>query len=46
VPKAQGGTDDPSNLVAINRECHRDKGLRDRGIEPKPRVGLDGYPCE
>lgn len=25
VPKAQGGTDDPSNLQAINRDCHKRK---------------------
>ena len=29
VPKAQGGSDDPSNLRAINRECHKAKTARD-----------------
>lgn len=25
IPKAQGGTDDPSNLQAINKDCHERK---------------------
>ena len=29
IPKAQGGTDDPSNLCAINRECHARKSARE-----------------
>lgn len=29
TPKARGGTDDPSNLRAINRECHRRKTVAD-----------------
>jgi len=29
VPLSQGGTDDPSNLRAINRECHRAKTARE-----------------
>lgn len=44
VPRARGGTDDLENLCAINRDCHRDKSLRDKGIEPKRRIGPDGYP--
>lgn len=47
VPKAKGGSDDPSNLQAINAECHRIKSLRDRGCEPKlerKRIGVDGFP--
>lgn len=30
VPKAEGGTDDPSNLRAINRDCHRAKSAKER----------------
>ena len=34
TPKSQGGTDDPSNLQAINRDCHAKKTARDsRGHE-------------
>lgn len=29
VNKAQGGTDDPSNLQAINTECHKAKSARE-----------------
>lgn len=29
VPKAEGGTDDPSNLRAINRDCHKAKSQRE-----------------
>jgi len=29
VNKAQGGTDDPANLQAINRDCHRRKTQRE-----------------
>jgi 5-methylcytosine-specific restriction protein A len=43
IPKAKGGTDDESNLVAINRECHKRKSLRDQGKNVKRRTGPDGY---
>jgi 5-methylcytosine-specific restriction protein A len=48
IPKAKGGTDDPSNLAAINAGCHRRKTLRDRGAEPKAKrtTGADGWPIE
>lgn len=39
VPKAQGGTDDPSNLRAINRDCHRAKTARDSRGESYTRGG-------
>lgn len=29
IPKARGGTDDPDNLRAINRDCHRRKTARE-----------------
>lgn len=29
VPKARGGSDDPSNLQAINRDCHQRKTSRE-----------------
>ena len=35
IPKAKGGTDDPSNLRAINHECHKRKSMRDRGVEQR-----------
>lgn len=30
IAKAHGGTDDPSNLRAINKECHKKKTARER----------------
>lgn len=30
IPKEAGGTDDPSNLQAINRDCHKAKTIKDR----------------
>ena len=45
VPKAKGGTDDASNLQAINRECHERKSLEDKGIAPRVRIGIDGWPA-
>jgi len=41
------GVDDPSNLQAINRECHARKTLVERGGTHRPprlRIGTDGYP--
>jgi 5-methylcytosine-specific restriction enzyme A len=42
--KAKGDADDPSNLRAINSECHRRLTILQRGDRVKPEIGLDGYP--
>lgn len=46
VNKAQGGTDDPSNLQAINPDCHRVKSAREaaagRGLRTMPVPGGGG----
>lgn len=45
IPKAQGGTDDLSNLCAINTACHQAKTDRENGRSPrKKRYGGDGWP--
>lgn len=46
IPKAQGGQDDPANLRAINRECHKRVTMFQRGHVPRehPQIGRDGYP--
>ena len=46
IPKAKGGTDEPSNLQAINHHCHLRKSIEDQGGKMRPRmvVGIDGYP--
>lgn len=46
IAKANGGTNDLSNLRAICHRCHFEKTLRDRGHEPKTRFGVDGNPIE
>jgi len=50
TPKAKGGTDDPENLQAICRPCHRDKTQREaaeaQGRAARPRMAFDedGWP--
>jgi len=46
IPKAKGGTDDMSNLQAINKECHKKKTAREQGrtLKQKITIGIDGYP--
>lgn len=37
--------DAPSNLEAVNRECHKRITMQQKGHRPKPRgVGCDGWP--
>ena len=44
--KADGGTDDPSNLQAIAKDCHKRETMIERGARPieRPTIGLDGFP--
>jgi len=42
VPKARGGTDDPSNLCAINTECHAAKTRREAAEGARLRRGVSG----
>ena len=46
VRKADGGTDDPSNLRSLNADCHKRITVLQAGGEPRPKikVGLDGFP--
>lgn len=46
ISKAKGGTDDDSNLQAINNECHKRETAADQGkqLKPKAAIGLDGWP--
>lgn len=37
--------DDPSNLQAVNAECHKRIGLEQRGVKPRQRIGADGWPA-
>lgn len=46
IPKAKGGTDDPSNLVSINSECHRIISEADRGRRRRPAFDARGNPID
>lgn len=48
VPKAKGGTDDETNLVAICTPCHTAKSAADRGATatPKRRITAEGWPTD
>ena len=44
IPKSQGGTDDPDNLQAINKDCHKRKTQEEQGKRLRQAIGIDGYP--
>ena len=44
VPVSKGGSNDPSNLQMLCKECHAQKTIADLGYKPKPQIGLDGWP--
>lgn len=53
VPKYRGGTDDPSNLQAINRDCHKRKTIAEalaaQGIterRPDASCSTSGLPTD
>lgn len=41
---SQSQMDADSNLQCICEPCHKDKTQRERGHEPKPEIGKDGWP--
>jgi 5-methylcytosine-specific restriction protein A len=46
TPKAQGGTDDPTNLRAVSTECHKRITAEQMGKRKRPRkvISEDGWP--
>lgn len=48
ISKAKGGSDDPANLAAINRDCHKRETMAEQGRQAilRPTIGIDGYPVE
>lgn len=46
VPKAKGGTDEESNLRAVNTDCHKRITAQQKGHRPRPQIGADGWPIE
>lgn len=43
-PKAEGGTDDESNLRAVNSDCHKRITALQNGHKPRTHIGADGWP--
>jgi 5-methylcytosine-specific restriction protein A len=41
---AQEQIDDPSNLEAVNSECHKRITQEQQGKKPRRRIGTDGWP--
>lgn len=39
------GVDDPSNLQAINTDCHKRKTSQERGYTVRESIGVDGWPA-
>jgi len=42
--RAKGNPDDPSNLRAVNRDCHKKLTTLQKGHRPAVRIGRDGFP--
>lgn len=43
-PKAQGGSDDPTNLRLLCKSCHSRASNEQRGFRVKRGFGEDGWP--
>lgn len=41
-PKAQGGTDNPENLIAICRKCHDEETRKQMGRNPRIQFDASG----
>lgn len=48
IPRSRGGSDDMSNLRAVNRECHKRITIEQNGgtYKPKYKIGIDGLPIK
>lgn len=44
--KADGGTDDPANLISINHDCHVRETQRAKGYRPPAGADLKGWPTD
>lgn len=45
-PKSKGGTDDPSNLRAINAKCHQRVTAEQQGKRWRRTISVDGWPVD
>jgi len=48
MSKAKGGTEAPSNLMAINHDCHKRITAAEQGrtLRPKVRISESGWPVK
>lgn len=46
IPVQHGGGHELTNLQSLCSSCHADKTLRERGIEPRRQIGIDGWPVD
>lgn len=46
IPIASGGTDEDSNLQAINKDCHKRKTKLDEGMSPSYGADINGIPLD
>lgn len=45
VPLHRGGAEfDPGNVRPLCRDCHLDVTRQQRGLRPKARISIDGWP--
>lgn len=44
VPLKDNGDDDPSNLRAVNVDCHKRITAEQQGHRVRPTIGVDGFP--
>ncbi|WP_313075834.1 HNH endonuclease signature motif containing protein [Melaminivora sp.] len=44
--RAKGNPDDPRNLRAVNRDCHKRLTAVQKGHRPAVRIGVDGFPVK
>jgi len=44
VERSKGGKDDLLNLQSLCEDCHKQKTAHRMGLDPRPRIGLDGWP--
>lgn len=44
IERSAGGSDADANLQSLCQDCHKQKTAHRKGVAPRPRIGLDGWP--
>lgn len=44
IERAAGGSDEDDNLQSLCHDCHKQKTAHRKGVAPRPKIGLDGWP--